>query len=46
MMDKEAAKEFASRWLPAWTGKNPKSWHHTTRMIVLYGCGNSRWREG
>jgi hypothetical protein len=24
MMTKEQAKEFASRWLPAWTGNNPE----------------------
>jgi hypothetical protein len=24
MMTKEEAKEFASRWLPAWTGNNPE----------------------
>jgi len=25
MMKKEEAKEFASRWLPAWTGNNPQA---------------------
>ncbi|WDE04641.1 nuclear transport factor 2 family protein [Thalassomonas viridans] len=24
MMDKETAREFASRWLPAWTGNKPE----------------------
>ena len=24
MMNKEEAQEFASRWLPAWTGNNPE----------------------
>ena len=25
MMKKEEAREFASRWLPAWTGNNPEA---------------------
>ena len=36
MMTKEQAKEFASKWLPAWTGNNPEKLASLYSDDVLY----------